>query len=119
MMDLGTLQYVNRQATQRAARAGHVPVLIEPEDVEAYFMGAHDVIQIPFVGYRTPRGYAKVGEPLFVDHSGFGREGEPALTLPAFLQRVARTGASYWATVEEGQFQCYVQRFSRTNGRGK
>jgi hypothetical protein len=113
MMDLRTLQHVNRQLTQRAAREKRVPVLITPEDVDAYSMGAHSAISIPFVGERTPRGYRRVDEPVFVDKSGFGSEDEPAWTLRRFLEHVKACGASYWASVEEGQFQIYVQRFER------
>ena len=111
MISLAAIEQVNRAATRRSQADRHVPCLIEPEDVTAYNAGVEEAIGIPYIGYRTPRGYRKVGEPIFVDKSGFRTK--PTWTLRRFLAHVESIGASYWGTVEEGEFQCYVQRFER------
>lgn len=93
-------------------RERRVPALIEPCDVDAYLAGDENAIHIPFIGYRTPRGYRRVGEPLFVDSSGFGSESEPAWTRQHFLTHIKALGPSYWGTVEFGKFQVYVQQYT-------
>ncbi len=118
MMDLRTLEAVNRLATHRSQRERKVPVLIEPADVRAYRAWGALAANIPYIGQRVPRGFravrdGEVGYPLFVDSSGCGRESEPAWTLDRFLRHVEACGASWWGTVEQGQFQVYVQRYER------
>lgn len=132
MMDLATLEHVNRQATRRAAADKRVPLIIEKADVEAAKAGDMSGVRVPYVGYRTPRGWRRVNlaadgrwfrdtelyhghlrdeNVLFVDKSGFGAAGEPALTLDEFLN-VIRPGYGY-AVVEEGQFRVKVGVFKR------
>ncbi|HDY89155.1 MAG TPA: hypothetical protein ENH82_13700 [bacterium] len=50
-------------------------------------------------------------DQLFVDHSGFGANDEPALTADQFLEKV-KEGFGY-AIVEQGQFQLYVGVYKR------
>ncbi len=55
---------------------------------------------------------------LFVDSSGWGEEGEPALTAEQFAREasdlVATTHESlYWGVTEAGQFQIYVTAYKR------
>ena len=95
---------------------------------------------IPYIGDRGPKGWRRVnletwfpgprsdynGESLdhpgvyleaqgfgafFVDKSGFGQRGEPALTLQEFATLI-RPGFGY-GVVEDGQFQCHVGVFER------
>jgi hypothetical protein len=56
--------------------------------------------------------YEPEGEALFVDTSGFGAPDEPALTLTQFLDELEADKA--YALVEVGQFQAYVQKFSKS-----
>mgnify|MGYP001585292402 FL=1 len=120
MMDLRTLEHINRQATRRSQRDRKLPALVEPEDVRAYLAGNHGAIHLPYIGQRVPRGFRAVRSdgdtqayPVFVDKSGFGSESEPAWTLKHFLDHVLAVGSSWWGTVEDGQFQVYVQRYEK------
>jgi hypothetical protein len=131
------LKYVNRQATRRAAKAKHVPLIIDQQDIADAKNGDLSGIRIPYVGERTPRGWRQVnivewfhkGEELegyvrrgvytyngkgafFVDKSGFGAPGEPALNLEEFLDLI-RPGYGY-GVIEEGQFQVHVAVFERS-----
>lgn len=107
MMDGATLAAVNRAATRRAQREGREPCL---------FDGDPDRVRVPYIGDRTPRGWRRTDRDLmFVDTSGFGREGEPAMTQRAFLASL-RPGYGY-GIVEQGQFQAYVAEFEPRRSR--
>lgn len=67
----------------------------------------------------TPDGW-ELTEELFVDSSGFGSPGEPALTIPAFTREVERLrkedpGVGFGIT-DVGQFQVYVGVYHRVKG---
>lgn len=139
MMDLATLEHVNRQATRRSAAAKRVPLIVDQRDLDAAKRGDYSGVRMPYVGSRTPRGWRRVnvvkwfspdcGEDyrglvqrgvytdsngkgaFFVDKSGFGRSGEPALTLGEFIN-LMRPGYGY-AVVEDGPFQVHVGVFER------
>src|SRR3990167_3833882 len=136
MMDLQTLEHVNRQAARRSAAAGRQPLILEQRDLDALASGADRIIPavgLPYVGNREPKGWRRVkleslfpGErrkhrgvypeafgygAFFVDKSGFGQPGEPALTIKEFA-KLARPGFGY-AVVEDGAFQCHVGVFER------
>ena len=113
MMDLATLQHVNRQATRKSQADRKVPGLLTPEDVQAYRAGDKGAVHIPYIGYRVPKGYRTVGEPLFCDKSGSGSESEPAWTLRRLMAHIESCGSSYWGATEEGEFQIYVQQYER------
>jgi len=106
MMDPRTIRDLSDQAARKARREGREPYgFFDASDVD------RSARRIPFLGSYVPRGYRLV-ETLFVDSSGFGAPGEPAMTFPAFLDRVrrdVREGNAYsYAIVESGQFQVYV-----------
>lgn len=69
---------------------------------------------IPFLGDYVPEGWERVPgiEPIFVDSSGFGSSGEPALSLEEFGKRLAafkKSGDNYgFGIIEAGQFQVYI-----------
>jgi hypothetical protein len=129
MMDLASLEYVNRRATARAAKAKRVPLMVDQRDIDAAKRGDLSGVQIPYIDGRTPRGWRRVDiskwypnptdcrgkvygrETFFVDKSGLGAPGEPALTFGEFLE-VMRPGYGY-AVTEEGPFQVYVGVFER------
>ncbi len=69
-------------------------------------------IDIPNFGDYVPDGW-ELGETYFVDKTGFDDQG-PALSIERFLVQM-RVGLGY-AMIEEGQFQCYVGEFTRTEG---
>ena len=64
--------------------------------------------QIPDFGDYRPDDYELVDE-YFVDHSGFGQPGEPALTITQF-QKLVKKDFGY-AIIEQGQFQLWIGEF--------
>jgi hypothetical protein len=113
MMSLDTIRSLGRQAARESAREGRVPTIFEQDDITdalaALEAGQVPRLQIPFIGDRCPRGFKRTDNEYFVDSSGYGREGEPALTMRGFLKAV-RPGFAY-AVSQPGQFQVYVQEF--------
>jgi len=127
MMSLEAIRAESNAAARRSARQGLTPLVVwDPEEV----FGA------PFLGTRVPRGWRvlryddlpddfgdrhgfygndDLGVLLFADASGFGSEGEPALTRNGLLRAVedilnARTDLTIgWAVYEAGQFQVHVR----------
>ena len=108
MMDLATIQAESASAARKAAREGKYPWILWPEDVAAFQAGRNSGFHFPFIGDWRPRGW-KLVETYFVDASGFGSEGEPALTIRQFAGKV-KAGMGY-AVIEAGQFQVYVGEF--------
>ena len=57
--------------------------------------------------------------PRGVDSSGFGQEGEAALTFEQFVDLVGTASTRGddvgWAIVSAGQFQVYIGQFSRVS----
>jgi hypothetical protein len=113
-----------------------VPLIIDQSDINDALAGDMSGVQIPYVGSRTPRGWRRLdayetlwsdydGGPygphgylesenaVFVDKSGFGSPGEPALTLDEFLALI-RPGYGY-AVIEAGPFQVKVGVFERAD----
>lgn len=115
MMALQQIEELSRQAARKAARDRKHPLMIEQDDIlhakRSLSIGRMPDLGIPFIGGYVPRGYKRVGEAVMVDSSGFGQEGEPALTIPQFIEQLV-PGFAY-AVVEAGQFQVYVQRYER------
>lgn len=102
MMSLATIRELAREQAARAAEEDLEPLIVwDPED--AYHM--------PNIGDYRPEGWELV-ETYFLDKTGLGSPGEPALTIGEFYKKVV-PGRGY-ALIEEGQFQCYVGEFVRT-----
>ena len=72
--------------------------------------GDEGVFKMPHLGCYLPKGWELSGT-YFVDGSGWGSEGEPALTAKQFLAKV-RKGYGY-ALRDAGQFQVNVNEFKR------
>jgi hypothetical protein len=98
---------MSRDAAKRAARAHKVPFIVEQEDLDAM-----PPFPFPELGTYIPKGWQKVQE-YFVDSSGFGQEGEPALTVNQFIKKLV-VGRGY-AITEVGQFQLYVGEFIKVD----
>jgi hypothetical protein len=62
------------------------------------------------IGDNIPIGY-ELTETFFVDASGFGSEGEPALTFQQFLSKVK--AGFYYGIKQAGQFQVYINEFKK------
>jgi len=104
MMDLNSIRAMNEEAEEKARRLRKQPYV-------AKFDKDVGVRNAPFIGDYVPDGW-EVTETFFVDASGFGVEGEPALTFQGFLNKVKK-GRGY-AIVEQGQFQVYITEYRRT-----
>lgn len=111
------LQQLSRDAAKKAARANKKPyVIFNREEIDSY-----PPFPFPNLGDHRPKGWTKREDDLFVDASGFGAEGEPALTVGQFMSALRRLTAEAakesktigFAIVQEGQFQAYVGVFER------
>lgn len=126
MMSPSTIREMSRDAAKRAARARKEPWEATPDALERGRNGDTSGVEIPFLGDHVPKGWERINlmEPkrgwhedvdgfgaYFVDTSGFGGSGEPALTQKQLME-VLLPGYGY-ALIECGQFQGYVGVFRR------
>ena len=95
--------------TRKAKRAGTVPKIFTEED---------EVGDIPALGKHTPRGWTLL-DTYFVDSSGFGQPGEPAMSRNEFISLVEGLPGFGWGIVEAGQFQVYVGRYEKKTPKAK
>jgi hypothetical protein len=105
MMGASQIRSESARAAARAALDNKVPLICED---------ASDLRRIPNWGDWEPNGWTKV-EEYFVDSSGFGAPGEPALTFDQLadkLEREERWGDGF-AIIEAGQFQIYIARYTK------
>lgn len=118
MMSPETIRSLSRDAAAKAAREHKAPFIVWPEDLNEWKAklanGQYPSFPFPFIGDYKPRGFRKVNE-YFVDSSGFGAPGEPALTVSQFLDKL-RSGYGY-AITEIGQFQLYVGEYRKAKAR--
>ena len=101
MYSLDYIQKVNDKKTQEAKRQNLQPTIAQYDKDEKVF-------KCSFLAHYLPSGY-KIVNTYFVDNSGFGSEGEGALTVNQFLQKVKK-GYGY-AVKEAGQFQVYINEY--------
>lgn len=113
MMSARAIRQEAQEAGEYARQNGYVPLLVTEASLsrakKAWREGRRPDMNIPYIGDYVPKGYRKVGHPLFVDTTGRGAPDEPALTVEQFLNSL-KPGLAY-AIVEAGQFQAYVQAF--------
>jgi hypothetical protein len=102
MMGIETIRAMADDAGLAARVEGKVPVRVQPE--------IEQMRSIPFLGTWVPPEFEEV-DRHFVDSSGFGSPGEPALTIDQFMEVVAANPDAYWAIVEAGQFQVFIGQF--------
>ena len=115
MMSVATIDSLNRERAEQAAQDGLTPYVFfttsEVDDLPFPF---------PYIGDHRPEGWDLVVEH-FVDSSGFGTPGEPALTVDQFQQVIRDSIRAHaprretvgWAITSAGQFQVYVGEFVR------
>jgi hypothetical protein len=106
MMSLEQIRSASDTMTRRAARNGIVPKVFTEENTTDEIRG------IPALGHRVPRGW-KLVNTYFVDSSGFGSPGEPAMTRDEFVSLVEGAPGFGWAIIEAGQFQVYVGQYEK------
>ena len=137
MMDIETIIAVNKQAGNKAKRHGMKPTTFGPEDIEGMSEGFTGVISgIVDFGNYVPKGWRRFDinlfskqwdlpyswkflkkGGLFVDSSGFGADGEPALTIKQFLHVMVdilknRSDLGF-ALISQGQFQVTIGVFEK------
>lgn len=104
------IKEMNRRAAARARRNGIEPHVITEDERASVLRGEGVPGDIPFIGSYKPKGWERL-RTHFVDISGFGEPGEPALTIHEFYRRVV-PGRGY-AIVSAGQFQAYIAEYQR------
>ena len=112
MMSPETIDKITRDAARTACDAQQKPYLIWPQDLEAWKRGEGFPIPFPMIGDHVPEGWEADGEALFVDTSGLGGSGEPALSMSELFDKL-EVGRGY-AFTQQGQFQAYLQKFTQT-----
>lgn len=108
MYSLQQIISMNNNATQKAKK----------EKVNLYIATCNRDINIkscPVIGDYIPKKW-KLINSYFVDSSGFGREGEGALTFNQLLEKVKK-GNGY-GIGETGQFQLYIHEFEKIEKKG-
>jgi len=81
---------------------------------------AHRRFNIPFVGDHIPDGWEQLEEAIFVDTTGCGKPGDPAITQFEFFIRAtellkeADTNDYGYAVIEVGQVQALVVAYRKT-----
>ena len=104
MISYSEVSRMAKQAARNSQKAHQVPAIWHGTKVGFY---------MPFLGDRTPRGWKRTERiPMFVDSSGYGSYNETALTQDEFFDDIL-VGFGY-ATIEQGQFQCYVAEYQKT-----
>jgi hypothetical protein len=98
-----TICEMSTRAAVDAARRHRVPLVCETEE---------DFHRIPNIGDYRPDGW-KLMDGLFVDSTGVGLEGKPALTFEEFAEQASNHPDDGHALIEVGQFQVLIGRFRR------
>jgi len=117
MMSPETIRELSRQNAVESAKKKKVPyVYFDIEDIK------QTPFPFPFLGDYVPKGWRLVDE-LFCDSSGFGREGEPALTIGQLMEKLKEdmeAGNPFgYAITQAGQFQVYVGRYKKIDTKKK
>lgn len=114
MLSHFAIQNLRREAALKAQKSGLVPFV--PLTAE---MAEHpeEFGRVPSFGDYRPTGW-RLREQLFVDVSGLGEPGEPAMTqeaLAAYMKAHLRERLGY-GLIEQGQFQGFVGVFEPMEG---
>ena len=121
MMSLQLIQQVSRDAAVKAAKQNKVPFTVEAEDLAAWRKGwlggtaRQKPFPFPFLGDYVPDGWRCTERTsLFVDSSGWGRDGEAALSIRQLLMGPGglSVGKAY-AIIEAGQFQLHLGEYEK------
>lgn len=111
MKGLQQIQSENREAAERVQEEGIEPLLITERSLSRLRKGMISQLQdIPFVGDAFFEDYNETSR-FFVDSSGFGSPGEPALTIKQFVNLI--TPERYYAITSIGQFQINIQEYEK------
>jgi hypothetical protein len=111
MWSLDVLEKLARDAGREARRSRKQPRKLTEEEIDS------ESFTIPFLGTHVPKGWEQTEQSWFCDSSGFGRDDEPALSLPRFKEELKvyfRENPDHGiAITQQGQFQVYVHAYRR------
>ena len=110
MMSLETIRSMSRDAGIEAAQSAVTPKFFWDSDIEDLKNDLSGLKAIPNLGDHVPDGF-ELMEEHFVDSSGFGAEGEAALTISQFIDKLGTENG--YAIIQSGQFQIYIGEFKR------
>lgn len=113
MISVAAAQEMSREAAVRAAKNKEEPLYFWPEDTENDDQLSKQLRNTPYLGTYVPRGWERLEETYFVDSSGFGQPGEPALTLDQFMGYLKKNLDVAYAIVEAGEFQVKIGTFRK------
>lgn len=127
MLSQSTIDDMNRKAAALAARTHAHPFVVEQSDLDRWKAelqeGRTPRLPFPMLGTAIPKGWQADPDKntdrdgdLFVDKSGLGQEGEPALTVRGLIDRL-QVGKGY-GLHSEGQFQIYVRQYVKAQPTG-
>jgi hypothetical protein len=114
MMSGHAIQVLAREAARKASLTNKTPFMVWPQDIEQWKEDLKEgklSLPFPFIGDYEPKGYEQTAE-FFVDSTGFGGPGEPALTQERFLNVKIKPDHAY-AITEIGQFQVYITEYRK------
>lgn len=103
-------------AARKAAQEGLTPfVFWDKQEIDCC-----PPFPFPQLGDHKPKGWREIPElEMFCDSSGFGQEGEPALTVEQFISRlhelVDENCCRGFGIGDVGQFQLYVKVYEKEN----
>jgi hypothetical protein len=114
MYSLATIIAMNEEVTEKAIKKGKKPRIVRTTAV----VDKMPPFPFPSIGNYEPDGWTPL-DIWFVDKTGLGRAGEPALTVEAFKTVIKefitkrpdeRIG---FAIIEEGEMQVHIQAFRK------
>ena len=111
-MSLAEIRHASDESAREAAKSKKQPyVPFDEREIKEW------KFKIPNLGGYVPKGW-KFVEAWFCDHSGFGAEGEGALTFDQLkhkmLEQLKMPSVYGYGITESGPFQCYVGVFKLT-----
>ena len=116
----------NQRIAREAARNAALQAFADNQEPVCLGSGQfHPPFPIPFIGTLVEQFGLPFREvkTFFVDNSGFGQEGEAALTSERFADLASKLVAEhprplYWGVTQTGQFQVYVTAFEKIEQEG-
>ena len=112
MLDFSAIVEIRKEAAETAESEGLTPLSILGFDPASPL---EFIRRIPFLGDYIPQGWehAKNIPDLFVDSTGLGGAGEPALSIKEFTGRLLdfwKSGENWgFGIFESGEFQVYIR----------
>lgn len=113
MMSIEVIRAMARSAARKSRSLKQEP--FHPMSIEDF--DSMPPFPFPFLGTRCPKGWKRAGREWFVDSSGWGRQGEPALHAGQFIEQAKQWFVTHpacgFAVIEAGQCQVWVGAFEK------